>query len=400
MQAFDETVTEDSHHTTHTTLEDQASYETPSSEHISLEHEHEDLDMSNLTLSPSQSTPRAPPTQKPDTTTNFAEDPSPYEALRREVANSEPVPRHEAEPITPGKTSAFQDISMTPDSSPFVPPNAASVSRPSTTRKKTDPILHRVLDKNYRIAATPMTSQRTRYQTMAARNEITTPATQTRFAPNPDFSSSPLMPEAPQLNSEVFSSPIRNYPPSARKPRTPGVSIFTPTSKRQTGQVSAAAGVGGKGTAQTADADFGPPSATKGVWDSDSEDEYDLYAGHSPPKTFQFHVPQSRLLKTPAKEASKRIVDSLLQSAKAVRTPRPAGGGGEEGDQLDYELDPDLDLTGDIDYGGVAPSGKYDWEDEDEDVYGYGRGAEGRDDVTDSPSLVKGRGGHLGEMTF
>ena len=35
----------------------------------------------------------------------------------------------------------------------------------------------------------------------------------------------------------------------------------------------------------------------------------------SPPKTMQFHVPQSRLLRTPAREASKRIVEDLLMSA-------------------------------------------------------------------------------------
>ena len=35
----------------------------------------------------------------------------------------------------------------------------------------------------------------------------------------------------------------------------------------------------------------------------------------SPPKTMQFHIPQSRLLQTPAREASKRIVEDLLMSA-------------------------------------------------------------------------------------
>ena len=35
----------------------------------------------------------------------------------------------------------------------------------------------------------------------------------------------------------------------------------------------------------------------------------------SPPKTLQFHVPQSRLLQTPAREASRRIVEDLLLTA-------------------------------------------------------------------------------------
>lgn len=34
----------------------------------------------------------------------------------------------------------------------------------------------------------------------------------------------------------------------------------------------------------------------------------------------QFHVPQSRLLQTPAREASKRIVEDLLATAGADRT--------------------------------------------------------------------------------
>lgn len=52
------------------------------------------------------------------------------------------------------------------------------------------------------------------------------------------------------------------------------------------------------------------------IWDSDSDDdESDVGAGMSPPKTMQFHVPQPRLLRTPAREASKRIVEDLLLTA-------------------------------------------------------------------------------------
>lgn len=50
------------------------------------------------------------------------------------------------------------------------------------------------------------------------------------------------------------------------------------------------------------------------IWDSDSDDEREM-EGMSPPKTMQFHVPQSRLLRTPAREASKRIVEDLLLTA-------------------------------------------------------------------------------------
>jgi len=37
--------------------------------------------------------------------------------------------------------------------------------------------------------------------------------------------------------------------------------------------------------------------------------------GISPPKTIQFNLPQSKLLQTPAREASKRIVEDLLTTA-------------------------------------------------------------------------------------
>lgn len=49
------------------------------------------------------------------------------------------------------------------------------------------------------------------------------------------------------------------------------------------------------------------------MWESDSDEDDAL--DFSPPKTMQFHVPQSRLLQTPAREASKRIVEDLLLTA-------------------------------------------------------------------------------------
>ena len=390
MQAMDETATDDSHATA---LEEPESYETPSSEHIDLEHRPEDLDLSNLTLSPSQSTPRASAQAKPEPTANFAEYPSPYEALRREVVSTEGAPSQQDEeaatPITPGKTTAFNDISMTPESSPYNPPN--TTGRPSTTRKKTDPLLHRILDKNYRVAATPLTSHRgqpTATQQQRRGYETTTPATTTRFAPNPDFSSSPAMPDVPQINSEIFSSPIRGLPPSARKPRTPGVSVLTPgkgknrnTPKPQRSSRAAPA------------AAAAPTAASAGIWDSDDEDEEGesaLYGGVSPPKTFSFHVPQSRLLKTPAQEASKRIVHDLLQTAGA--TGGKAAAGGRAG-QDDYGLDPEFDFTDEIDLG-YDPNAEGAYGDEFEQ-----EGEEGVDEA-DSPSVVKGRGGNLAEMTF
>ena len=302
--------------TTHTTLEEEP-YHTPSSEHIDLHHDDE-IDLSGLSISPSHSTPR-PATKelsKQDrTTSGFAQNPSPYEALRQEysVAGDGPdTARDDTAPITPGKTASVlrghsNHVAMTPESSPFLPPTAASLARPSTSKKRNaDPLLHRVLDRNYRVQATPMTTARTRTLNVRPTNATTTPAT-TRKLFDTIASSSPDTPAAPELHAEIFSSPMRRIPPSARKPRTPCVSVLTPA----------------KGT--------GENSRSAGTWDSDDglEDE-DEGLSHSPPKTMQFHVPQSRLLRTPgtcfpiglaepvanclfqAQEASKRIVEDLL----------------------------------------------------------------------------------------
>lgn len=69
------------------------------------------------------------------------------------------------------------------------------------------------------------------------------------------------------------------------------------------------------------------------IWDSDSDDDDggDMGFGMSPPKTMQFHVPQPRLLRTPAREASKRIVEDLLLTA-----------GGNVTDDLEEEDSPSV----------------------------------------------------------
>jgi DASH complex subunit ASK1 len=290
-QPIDESVTEDSSATTHTTLETSQSYETPSSQHISTLPAEQELDLSSLTISPSHSTPRANAAgqPRPGTTATFPDYPSPYEALRQEVGsttNPEDMTSIK-QPRTPGKspatTTLSQDIAMTPDSSPFVPTAPTSIPRPSTARKKTDPLLHRVLDRNYRVQATPLASARRGYQSQGTRanapaNATATPGTTARTRLLDDaLSSSPDMPAAPQLHAEIFSSPAKPVPR-----RTPGVSVLTPAKPNDT-------------------------TARKGIWDSDDEfddDDDDDNAFGSPPKTMQFHVPQSRLLKTPGKSAS------------------------------------------------------------------------------------------------
>jgi DASH complex subunit ASK1 len=274
-----ETVTDESNATTHTTLDTSESYDTPSAQHISTDS-IQDIDLSNLTISPSHSTPR--PTTKQTqvmeiehSTATFADYPSPYEALRQQLNNSNEATNlsHIQAPETPAKSSAVlndsRDIAMTPQSSPFLPPTPSSIPRPSTARKKTDPILHRVLDRNYRVQATPMANNRYAYLPTAKVAYDDTKTIPAKMARNnlldSRLSSSPEI-APPELHAEIFSSPMR-------KPRTPGVSVLTP----------------GKGKMQ---------SKTPGIWDSDDEFDEDDF-GQSPPKTMQFHVPQSRLLKTP-----------------------------------------------------------------------------------------------------
>lgn len=304
-ETLDNTLTEGSSTTTHTTLEASESYNTPSSAHYSLHPNGEDVDLSSLTISPSHSTPRPQgkgkePESKPQQPTAFADFPSPYEALRREVneASAPPLP----DPSTPKTSSAVanqgRDIATPYTSnlaSPFIS-RPTSIPRPSIGRKHTDPLLHRVLDRNYRIQATPISKARNGGISNSRTVAPTTPATTSRNRLlESTLSSSPSMPEAPQLHAEIFSSPVR-------KPTlTPGVSVLTPARSnlaRRTAPRSTVAGTG----------------AAAGIWDSDdgaddSDEESDggLPYGQSPPKTMQFYIPQSRLLKTPGTSTTSSV---------------------------------------------------------------------------------------------
>lgn len=165
----------------------------------------------------------------------------------------------------------MDDIAGTPQSSPYLPP-PTSIPRPTTARKQTDPLLHRILDRNYRVQATPLTS--TRFANFPSKTAATPPTARRGRNAHLDstLSSSPEV-APPELHPEIFTSP-------ERKQRTPGVSVLTPSR--------------GKPLAAKA------PTRTPGVWDSDEDDlDDDLEFGQSPPKTMQFHVPQNRLLKTP-----------------------------------------------------------------------------------------------------
>lgn len=220
----------------------------------------------------SGSTPRARPTTASSDKSKFADYSSQYENLKRELKGG---PRgkdvgndSQLAPTTPGRQALVPDMSMTPQSSPF---DTNTYPR-SAAQRKIDPLLHRVLDKAYRIQATPHT----------AHEENKTPANKPSWRDTHSPMSSPPV-AAPQLRSEIFSSPVRQQY-RANAPRTPGVSVLSPT----------------KGKAKEV---YSKPAKKDEIsWESDSdEDAEGVYQqlGMSPPKTIQFNLPQSRLLQTP-----------------------------------------------------------------------------------------------------
>lgn len=283
------------------------SYETPSSRR----HDHHtphgnDIDLTELTIS-SHSTPRATgqPTEE-DVTISSIDRSSSYENLRKQINEAEApfdMPDSSTLPSTPGRQPFFPpDASVTPMSSPFIPPVSSTKYAPashgdSQYQKPSDPVLHRVLDKTYRVQATPLGK--------GYRNVGQGASTQSKFTVTPKaatstshyaFDDSPLSSpelEAPRLHSEIFS-PIKGVtdtPGTNCKRRTsssrlretpkPGTSVLTPAKK-----------YGGH----------------QPVWDSDDDlDDEDF--GPSPPKTMHFHIPQSRLMKTPGKSSS-YLIDS------------------------------------------------------------------------------------------
>ncbi|KAL2120521.1 hypothetical protein VTJ04DRAFT_4548 [Mycothermus thermophilus] len=201
----------------------------------------------------------------------------------------------------------------------------------SRDNNKKDPLLHRLQDKTYRIAATPhkgttgVSPMRWKVDKLA-----TTPGKEEQKSSRPIWQDSPASsPEMapPQLRSAAFMSPMRaaynkgRLTAAAAAPRTPGVSVQTPATGR--GKVrdvfasgNSAAGGGGGGGGGGKAGTSGKVSSRYDdeiTWESD-EDE-DGLGGMSPPKTIQFALPPSKLLQTPAREASKRIVDNILLTA-------------------------------------------------------------------------------------
>ncbi|KAI0404590.1 DASH complex subunit Ask1-domain-containing protein [Xylaria palmicola] len=279
------------------------------------------------------STPRPPATKSMQA--QFADFDSPYQALRRELKGGAvfkddlPPEEDEAEygeaadgtmqlpSYHHGSTTRLPDMSMTPRSSSLLL-DEPTVQH-SAAQKSKDMLLHRVLDKNYRLQATPLKAvalPRPRGRSPQRKDGQGEPEEdRTRralWAESP--MSSPEM-AVPKLRSDLYMSPLRTRRRSkGEPPRTPGVSVQTPATARKRdifAEVRSQDHGNEKGKGRALD---------EITWESDEDDlETDsVFGGMSPPKTIQFALPPSKLMQTPAREASRRIVDDILITAGAA----------------------------------------------------------------------------------
>ncbi|KFH47773.1 DASH complex subunit-like protein [Hapsidospora chrysogenum ATCC 11550] len=263
------------------------------------------------------STPRPPATK-----TQIAPLDSPYESMRREMRDEDGDNTtvlgdgdDDSTVLFAQRTARLPDLFMTPQAL-----LDRQANEQSGQQRPKDPLLHRVLDKNYRVQATPH-KPALRLSPLKGKEKETPGAGGLLPSWNQDSPMSSPEIAAPKLRSEAFMSPYKKSTARQRLaattqqkgggPRTPGVSVQTPATARKTRDVfaeeeDAAAAAGKRGDRVKIDWDIG---------EEVDEDDVDLYAGMSPPKTIQFALPPSKLLQTPAREASRRIVDDILLDA-------------------------------------------------------------------------------------
>jgi len=255
------------------------------------------------------STPRPPATKTLSTRPQFADLDSPYENLKRKYENrsgasSDRTPRaaaneeeeeEDTELLFQQHTARLPDMSMTPresfGASGLVHGDDDDDDTVLGKGKNKDPLLHRMLDKNYRIAATPHKTATGISPIKWKVDKLETPGKgkDKQQQPRPIWEDSPTSsPEmaVPQLRSAAFMSPVRaayKGKAAAAGPRTPGVSVQTPAAGRKTKDVFSSK----RGTSSKYDDDI--------TWESDDDE----FGGMSPPKTIQFALPPSKLLQTP-----------------------------------------------------------------------------------------------------
>lgn len=278
---------------------------TPGARDVTMHGDESLLDDAEL----SGSTPRPPATKT--IKANMSAHSSPFDNLKREMKDEDGTTvLHDEDDSTvlfAQRTAQLPDMSMTPRGLREVHADDQETS----ARRNKDPLLHRVLDKNYRVQATPHRSgvkMSPHKKESPKKKEKAKEKEKAVWQEDDSFMSSPEI-AAPTLRSEVFMSPYklmaRQRAAAAQGPRTPGVSVQTPATAKKSRDVfaeerrgaggGAAAGVG----ASTRETSRGKQKYEID-WDSD-EDGDDLYAGMSPPKTIQFALPPSKLLQTPGK---------------------------------------------------------------------------------------------------
>ena len=264
--ADDETQTEDD--PTSTATPSTSAYNSPAAPQLTPNNNRTYAPDEGDSLSPSpiHSTPRPKQKQKQPMTAPYS---SPYETLKRETLNANQDTSESTLPSTP-RANASPDL----QSSPFAPPSTSHHTAARRTPAN-DVLLHRVLDKTWRLQATPHSTARLPQRSKSLTEQTPRPSTakkgRGRYKDDSDLDSSPVI-AAPELHAEIFDTP-------ARKGRVPGVSVLTPARDR--------AGSAARKRSQ----DIG--------WDDSDDEEDGEPMGMSPPKTMQFHVPQGRLMKTP-----------------------------------------------------------------------------------------------------
>lgn len=257
------------------------------------------------------STPRVPTSKSLHVKPQFAEFESPYEKLRRELKGDTTIFKDDerfaegdddetmelpgellGHPNRTFTKTRLPDMSMTPRSSSLLEEPGPQ----STARKNKDPLLHRLLDKNYRVQATPHKNVvpilRARGRSPVKVGEGEEDRTRRALWQDSPMSSPEMA--VPKLRSDLYMSPVRlrqnRAGAASGAPRTPGVSVQTPTTLRKTRDIFAEAKGKGLSTNKKPKDEI--------TWDSDDDDDF---GAMSPPKTIQFVLPPSKLMQTPGK---------------------------------------------------------------------------------------------------
>jgi len=371
--------------------------------------------------------------------TKWADINPPYQQMTREFTSTgRPAP-----PRRPQQKKEEDSFSLgsSPEEPPDLPPHLESLSlhAPSTPRRggarrppprqpvptrnniaepipgHQDPLLHRVLDKNYRIQATPRgKSAPSRYHNLPSVtprrggglfSSSVKPQTYPRSGglalddDDDDLWSSPSdSPAPPELQTQFLDSPIHRPSRAANAP--PTTTSTTASSRRfQPGDIPRTPSR--HNSSRPKPPVPHPVSAKKmgfgsgvGFDEDDEDDDPMLSPGFSPPVTIQFTLPQRTILATPARVASRRLVQDILRTAGADESgSTEASNAGRMGGEGDEDEDYELDMGG---YGSSAQQIKG-WRRPEAGGSGRGRGLFTEEA---SPTIVRGRGMDLGDETF